>query len=259
MQVLNGKIESGAGGVISTFLPLSNQSTKEIEMSEFNLPQSYNSTNLADKFWPKVDKAGEAECWEWKGRSNHAGYGTLTWSRKSLLAHRVAFLLTHGPFPQELLILHSCDNRPCCNPRHLRVGTHQDNAKDMVERDRQSKCEHRPNAKLTNDLVPKIFDARDEGLSHSQIGRKFGISTSQVTRVLQGNSWSGIGAYRPTVQNLPVPPNFISGAKIGPPEVRTIRRMVAEGLKDKEIASCVGLSISQIYAIRIGRCWKYIT
>lgn len=51
-------------------------------------------------------------------------------------AHRVAYEIANGPIPDDLWVLHSCDNPPCCNPSHLRVGTYKDNVRDRVERDR---------------------------------------------------------------------------------------------------------------------------
>lgn len=38
--------------------------------------------------------------------------------------------------PDGMHILHSCDNPRCCNPEHLRIGTHQDNMNDKVSRGR---------------------------------------------------------------------------------------------------------------------------
>jgi len=64
------------------------------------------------------------------------GYGTLKWNRRYWYAHQVAWMLTHGPIASGAFVLHSCDTRTCCNPGHLRLGTHQDNMDDMVSRGR---------------------------------------------------------------------------------------------------------------------------
>lgn len=57
--------------------------------------------------------------------------------RADAKTHRVSYFLTHGHLPPApLVIRHTCDNPPCCNPAHLVPGTYQDNARDCVERGR---------------------------------------------------------------------------------------------------------------------------
>ncbi len=63
------------------------------------------------------------------------GYGDLSYSGKHMQAHRLAWTLTHGD-PGELDVLHTCDNPPCCNPKHLYLGTDADNHRDMHARGR---------------------------------------------------------------------------------------------------------------------------
>jgi hypothetical protein len=91
---------------------------------------------VAERFWALVDRSGE--CWEWRGGRYLNGYGRfrLNNPRRMTGAHRVAYELTHGPVPDGLLVLHGCDNRACCRPDHLRVGTAGDNIRDALSRGR---------------------------------------------------------------------------------------------------------------------------
>jgi hypothetical protein len=82
-------------------------------------------------FWDKVEVRGPDECWPWKRAKNKQGYGQVTINRKQQPAHRVAWELSTGQeMPTDLLALHSCDWKPCCNPGHVRPGTGKDNAAD---------------------------------------------------------------------------------------------------------------------------------
>jgi hypothetical protein len=87
---------------------------------------------LMDRFWTKVDKTGD--CWMWTACRDRQGYGQIDAQR----AHRVAYADRHGPIPAGMYVLHSCDNPPCVNPAHLRLGTHEENMREMVERARHS-------------------------------------------------------------------------------------------------------------------------
>jgi hypothetical protein len=77
-------------------------------------------------------------CWEWKGRLIH-GYGYIsTKCFGSQRAHRVSYIIHKGEIPNGLHVLHSCHNRSCTNPEHLRVGTQKENIEDKFKAFRQS-------------------------------------------------------------------------------------------------------------------------
>jgi len=90
----------------------------------------------SNTFWTKVDQsAGPDACWPCTARKDRDGYGVVHFSGKARRAHRVAFFLTHGHWP-EPICLHACDSRDCCNPRHLHEGTQAQNVRECVERGR---------------------------------------------------------------------------------------------------------------------------
>lgn len=97
-------------------------------------------TAITDKqvrrFWGKVKRGAPNECWEWQGGHFAQGYGITQWNRRNVGAHRVAYALTHGGELPDLYVCHSCDNRSCCNPAHLWLGTPQDNMTDMMRKGR---------------------------------------------------------------------------------------------------------------------------
>ena len=79
-------------------------------------------------------KVSEGGCWEWQKSCGSHGYGNIaTGGQRNETAHRVSYEVFVGPIPEGLLVLHSCNNRKCCNPQHLRVGDTRDNIKDAKE------------------------------------------------------------------------------------------------------------------------------
>jgi hypothetical protein len=104
-------------------------------------PAHLECAPLEEKFWRQVDKSGGPDaCWPWTGlRQGHrGGYGKFyVSSRKPVRAHRYAVELVEGhSVPYDLVVMHLCDNPPCCNPAHLRVATQRENHDDMIAKGR---------------------------------------------------------------------------------------------------------------------------
>ena len=121
------------------------------------------------RFWRRVDKDGVGGCWIWTGNISGHGYGTVRFTpeagvHKSLGTHRVAWELTNGPVPAGKMVLHSCRNRRCCNPAHLRAGTAQDNMDDRTKDGQTCRGELSGNAKLVEGDVVEIRRMVGEGI-----------------------------------------------------------------------------------------------
>jgi hypothetical protein len=140
-----------------------------------------------ERFWTKVDRREPHECWPWQGARNAKGYGLFSVRPKMFKAHRFAWQIEQGD-PAGLFVCHSCDNRACCNPDHLWLGTHADNMRDMVAKGR-SACV-RGNAKLTPKQVVAI---RDDPRTSREIATEYGVSYSTICAVRNGQNWKGVG------------------------------------------------------------------
>jgi hypothetical protein len=83
------------------------------------------------KFWSKVDRSGERECWPWTAGTYRSGYGQFSYrdgeTVTSRRAHKLAFELLRGRVPDELTLDHVCGNVICCNPWHLEIVTNRVN------------------------------------------------------------------------------------------------------------------------------------
>jgi len=73
------------------------------------------------RFWNKVLKKGAADCWVWQASFLSAGYGAFTDKKKTIRAHHYAWQLAYGAIPVGSSVIHTCNNRACCNPEHLQL------------------------------------------------------------------------------------------------------------------------------------------
>lgn len=86
-----------------------------------------------ESFWRLIAIGSPDECWEWQGRRTPSGYGQVSWNNRHRVAHRIAYMLVKGEIPDGLEVMHLCNNKPCCNPSHLQIGTHAENMR-MTQR-----------------------------------------------------------------------------------------------------------------------------
>jgi len=132
----------------------------------------------------------ESGCWEFDGGKSKGGYGALTLNNHNIKAHRVAYELWVGPIPEGLVVRHFvCDNPPCINPDHLRVGTTKDNSQDMVRAGRGYKVKGslRSNSKLTE--LEALAIKNNTTNTQKQLAKLYGISASVVCSIRTGTSW----------------------------------------------------------------------
>lgn len=104
-------------------------------------------------------------CWVFDGCKDNNGYGRLKVNGKAYRAHQYHYLKFVGPIPPGMVIRHQCQNTSCCNPKHLLIGTVQDNVDDR-ERDKKTFCtsghqlDHTNSYRFNNRTICRICKAK---------------------------------------------------------------------------------------------------
>lgn len=156
-----------------------------------------------ERFWSYVDRsAGPEKCWPWAGALEGSGYGSFgvqklkaTKRAMTMKSHRLAWELTNSLIPEGIQVLHSCDNRPCCNPSHLFLGTNDDNVADKMAKGRHYSGggDSHKSSKLRS---PQVLEIRTlyftGGIAQLDLAHRYGVSKSQIGRLVRREAWRHI-------------------------------------------------------------------
>jgi len=155
--------------------------------------------NQLKNYWRKVDKKGEYECWEWRAALDKDGYGVqkLSNPRRMVKAHRIAAYLSGlNPSINSLsmsdLVLHTCDNPKCQNPKHHFVGTSKDNVLDMVAKGRGNPLlgSSHQNSKLTIKDVTEIrWLYMQKYLLQKQLAALYKVCPMTIHNIVRNKIW----------------------------------------------------------------------
>lgn len=152
------------------------------------------------QFWKKVEKTDG--CWFWRGATERRwGHGKVKmWidgDRVSTSSHRLSWFIRYGAVPQGMVVRHLCPNTNCVNPDHLSVGTHLENSLDkeawgnttrsVGEKNAQSVLKDEDVLEIRRLFVPRLKRGSGSQLS---LARRFGVSRSQIDRIVRGLSWT---------------------------------------------------------------------
>ncbi len=147
------------------------------------------------EFWSQVEKRSPNACWLWSGRVATDGYGRFYNKGKELIVHRLAYALDNKvELTRKVVILQSCKNKICCNPKHLYLETKKQQLERMAEDGRlkgfAQRGEKNKNAKLTNEQASQIKEIYfNEHISQSALAKRFKISAHEISALIRKIWW----------------------------------------------------------------------
>ena len=144
-----------------------------------------NNQEMVKRIMSRV-RASTLSCWEWTGSRSASGYGRVNVGGRVEYAHRLMYEAINGPLDAGLFVCHTCDNPSCCNPDHLFAGTHEQNMRDSVRKERHARGEKNGHSVLTGEQVLVI---RADGRTLEQVAADYGISASHVCAIQRGTFW----------------------------------------------------------------------
>jgi len=118
-----------------------------------------------------LNKSGP--CWNWTASCHLDGYGQIGIDGKCLYPHRVAYEIWKGPIPPGICVCHTCDNRLCCNPAHLWLGTKADNNWDCIKKGRRGKVGRKKGTGKGRKQCQKDYYARRKAVLQQRYGEEW--------------------------------------------------------------------------------------
>jgi hypothetical protein len=156
----------------------------------FNPLKRGESETISDRDYieDRIEVDPVTECWNWQGFKDGKGYGRSSLSQKRFGrqgAHQHSYLTYNGDIPAGMQVMHMCDNPSCCNPHHLKLGTHAENMADMVAKGRRAGVK----VKLTDAQVKEVRQKyKPTVVTIEMLAKEYGVHVNTISYILRGLS-----------------------------------------------------------------------
>jgi len=110
------------------------------------------------------------------------GYPYFQVNKKKMAIHRYVYETNYGKIPDDKVVMHTCDNKKCFNPAHLKLGTQRENARDALRKGIAG-------CKITPDDVCHI---RSSGLSYMELAETYKVTEKTIKDIINRNRWKWI-------------------------------------------------------------------
>lgn len=158
---------------------------------------------VEQRLWARVERPAPDACWEWQGAINSHGYGTIRERCASKGAHVIAYRSSKGDVPAGMLVCHTCDNRKCCNPAHLFLGTKAENNADRNAKGRQARGSRIKRARLTETDAALIRYLTDCGANGKQLAALYGVFQSTISSIHRLRTWAHVPDLQAPAEAMP--------------------------------------------------------
>ena len=103
-----------------------------------NLRKPSGKCTVLERIERHAGELRDDECWTTDYVPQPDGYVQVSGAEhRKFQLHRIAWEAHNcEPIPDGMVVMHTCDNRACFNPAHLRIGTQSDNIQDCVAKGR---------------------------------------------------------------------------------------------------------------------------
>lgn len=147
--------------------------------------------SVFERLWKRVVVGPRDACWEWQGSRTVFGHGRIGMTDlrdgkwRAEYTHRLAFIDSRSAdIPAGMVIMHTCDNPPCCNPEHLRLGTQAENCQDRERKGRRQHAQSNRALQFSDEQQRRIVELYTRGVPMADIGAEIGCSVKPVRRAL---------------------------------------------------------------------------
>jgi hypothetical protein len=163
-----------------------------ITLTNYDKPPKYKS--LKHYLEASFTKVSDSDCWIWSRSFKQYGYGNAWWQGRHHIAHRLVYQCFIGEIPEGLYACHKCDNPACVNPRHIFLGTPEENNQDRKRKGRNADTNgsKNPFSKLNEEQVRDIKFRLNRGEKGAAIGRIYGVGADTISKIKTGKNWSHI-------------------------------------------------------------------
>lgn len=191
----------------------------------------------------RVTAGGCHECTSHKTRNGYPACGRLVNGKpRPVSIARMLWEEANEPLAGRI-IRHTCDNPACINLAHLLPGTHADNRRDAVERDRVAWGERSGQARLT---VKAVLAIRSDKISCSTaLAAKYGVSASAIIAARTGKTWKRCGG------DL-INAGYQLGEAVAVDRDDLRRKRKEHGVRLREIAARAGVTVSALSRMENG-------